>query len=143
MKTSQSPANNTQTKTAETHAKRVLIVDDEEVLLRVMSRYLERRLGCEVVTAREREEAEALLEHQAFDLIVLDLALTGYGIEGLDLLRNVRHGSLGAAVLVLSGLITPELEAEALRQGADAVLPKPQPLDGIARVALHLMGMVA
>ena len=120
-------------------ALRVLMIDDEEALLVPMARYFE-RLGCRVTTAREREEAEALLEHHRFDLILLDLALTGYGLEGLDLLRNLRHGCTTTPVLILSGLIDPALEAEVLRQGANAVLAKPQHLNVLARTAMRLMG---
>jgi len=118
--------------------KRVLIVDDEESILAPLSRYF-RRIGCEVVAAQEREEAEALLEHQRFDLILLDLALSGYGLEGLEILQSLRSGTRGTPVIVLSGLVTPDLEREALRRGADAVLPKPQPLADLARVCAHLL----
>jgi DNA-binding response OmpR family regulator len=99
-----------------------------------------RGLGCCVVTACEREEAEALLENQLFDLVILDLALSPYGIEGLDILREIRYGGMGTPVLILSALVTPDLEAEAMRRGADAVLAKPVPLPHLARVAMPLMG---
>src|SRR5689334_21869491 len=97
-------------------SKHVLMVDDELSLLTPMARYF-KRLGCAVATAREREEAEALLENQLFDLVILDLALTPYGVEGLDILREIRYGSMGTPVVILSALLTPELEAEAMRRG--------------------------
>jgi two-component system, OmpR family, alkaline phosphatase synthesis response regulator PhoP len=118
--------------------RRILIIDDEESILAPLARYF-RRIGCEPVTAQEREEAEALLEHEAFDLIILDLALSGCGLDGLEILRGVRSSSYGTPVIVLSGLVTPEIEKEALRHGADAVLPKPQALADLARVSAYLM----
>ena len=118
--------------------RHVLLIEDEESLLTPIARYLE-RLGGTVLTAREREEAEALLENGRFDLIVLDLALSSYGLEGLDLLRSIRQAGIGTPVLVLSGLVNADVEAEAVRRGAHAVLPKPQPLPELARVALRLM----
>jgi len=117
---------------------RLLLIDDEESLLIPMARYFE-RLGWSVTTAREREEAEALLEHRAFDVIVLDLALTGYGLEGLDLLREVRRGCSRSAVLVLSGVVNRDIAEEAMRRGADAVFAKPQPLGHIAQAATDLL----
>jgi two-component system sensor histidine kinase EvgS len=118
---------------------RVLLVDDEECLLRPMTRYFA-NLGCRVAAARELEEAEALLEHDEFDLVLLDLALTGYGLQGLELLRSLRRGGSAIRVVVLSGLIEPEVEAEVLRLGADAVLLKPQRLNELGRVAMSLLG---
>jgi two-component system, OmpR family, alkaline phosphatase synthesis response regulator PhoP len=117
---------------------RVLLIDDEESLLIPMSRYFE-KLGWTVTTAREREEAEALLENREFDVIVLDLALSGYGLEGLDLLREVRRGCVRSAVLVLSGVVNSDITAEALRRGADAVFAKPQGLGVIAQKATELL----
>src|SRR5690348_14117612 len=119
--------------------KNVLLVDDDASLLVPMARYF-KRLACLVRAAREREEAEALLEHLLFDLVILDLALTPYGVEGLDILREIRYGSMRTPVVILSALVTPELEAEALRRGADAVLAKPVPMKELARIALPLMG---
>jgi two-component system, OmpR family, alkaline phosphatase synthesis response regulator PhoP len=118
--------------------RRILIIDDEESILAPLARYF-RRIGCEPVTAQEREEAEALLEHEAFDLIILDLALSGCGLDGMEILRGIRASSYGTPVIVLSGLVTPEIESEALRRGADAVLPKPQALADLARVSAYLM----
>jgi DNA-binding response OmpR family regulator len=119
-------------------AKRVLIVDDEKSLLVPLVHYFQ-RVGCVAVGAQEREEAEALLDHQEFDLIVVDLALSGYGLEGLDLIQTIRQRGRTTAVLVLSGLVTPEIEAESLRRGADAVLTKPQPLAEVVALANRLM----
>jgi DNA-binding response OmpR family regulator len=117
---------------------RLLLVDDEESLLTPMAHYFE-RLGWSVTTAREREEAEALLEHRSFDVVVLDLALSGFGLEGLDLLRDARRGCATSAVLVLSGVANSDIRAEALRRGADAVLVKPQGLAEIARTATAVL----
>jgi DNA-binding response OmpR family regulator len=122
-------------------AKRVLIVDDEDTLLLAMNRYFT-RLGCHVTTARERDEAGALLEHEGFDLVILDLALSRFGLEGFDLLRDIRYGSLGTPVMILSAHVTADIEADALRRGADAVLAKPQPLSEVARIAVKLMGEI-
>jgi DNA-binding response OmpR family regulator len=121
-------------------AKRVLIVDDEETLLAAMGRYFS-RIGCDVTTAQEREEAGALLEHQAFDLVILDLALSRFGLEGFDLLRDIRYSRTSTPVLILSAHVTADVAADALRRGADAVLAKPQPLSELARVAVRLMGV--
>jgi two-component system, NtrC family, nitrogen regulation response regulator NtrX len=118
----------------------VLLVDDEDCLLLPMAHYFE-GMGWRVVTARAPADAYALLETRRFNLIVLDLALSRSGMEGLDILRCIRRGGTGTPVVVLSGLVNPELEAVALQQGANAVLVKPQRLMDLARVARPLMGI--
>jgi len=120
--------------------KRILLVDDERALLAPMTRYFT-RLGCTVETALARPEAEALLEAQLFDLVVLDLMLGGEP-DGFALVRQVRSGpNRDRPVIVLSGLVSPETAAEAERLGADVVLSKPQPLSALGRVAMSLMGI--
>jgi DNA-binding response OmpR family regulator len=118
---------------------RILMVDDEVAILKpVMSYFL--GLGYEVVGAREPEEAEALLEHEIFDLIILDLGLTRFGTEGLAVVRSIREQDQGTPIMVLSAHAGAEIEEEALRAGADCVLRKPQPLAHLAQVVFELIG---
>lgn len=125
-------------KTEATSTRCVLIVDDEEPQLFAMARYF-RRIGCEVVTASRKAEAEVLLGKRGYDLVILDLALTSGGREGLDLLCEVRRGDRRTPVMVLSALIGPEVERQARKLGADAVLTKPQPLSEVVRIAVQCM----
>lgn len=116
--------------------RQLLLLDDEESILIPVAKYF-RALGWLVVAAREPEEAEALLELQHFDLVILDLRV-GFGTEGLEVLRALRRGGHFMPVIVLSGHVTEEVEAEARRCGADVVLRKPKPLADVAQVALVL-----
>jgi CheY-like chemotaxis protein len=122
-------------------AKRLLILDDEEAILLPVARYLTER-GYSVVTAREPEEAEALLECERFDLVILDLGLTrfGFGRSGLEVLSDLRAHLPWLPVIILSANVAPEVEEEARRLRADAVLSKPQPLAELARIAAHALG---
>jgi CheY-like chemotaxis protein len=117
-------------------ASRILLVDDEEAILTPVARYF-RGLGCPVDTAQEPEEAIALLRHRAYDAVLLDMNLTRLGHpDGLGILRDLRSRVKPTKVIVLSAQVTPEVEEEAFRLGADAVLRKPQPLPRIAQTAL-------
>ena len=116
-----------------------MILDDEEAILLPLSEYFRER-GYTVVATREPEEAEALLDHDPFDLVILDLALTHFGREGLEVLSSIRARSPWLPVIVLSGNVSPEVEDEARRLRADAVLMKPQPLDELSRLADALLG---
>jgi len=118
---------------------RLLILDDEEAILLPVSEYFRQRRYY-VAATREPEEAEALLDHDPFDLVILDLALTRFGREGLEVLSAIRARRPWLPVVILSGFISDEVENEARLLRADAVLRKPQPLDELARVADALMG---
>jgi DNA-binding response OmpR family regulator len=120
-------------------ARRLLILDDEEAILLPLARYFTDR-GYTVVTAREPEEAEALLECRGFDLVILDLGLTRFGRDGLEVLGTLRAQLPWLPVIVLSANISPEVEDEARRLRADAVLSKPQPLAELARLAAAALG---
>ena len=60
---------------------------------------------------------------QSFDVLVTDYNMPGY--SGLDLLRQVRQLRADLPVALASGYITPELEQQALLEGARALIYKP------------------
>ena len=118
----------------------VLLLDDEQSILLPTATYF-RSLGCEVDTAREPEEAEALVQHRSYDLAILDLRVAAVGgAAGLEVLREIRRQDETTHVIVLSAYISSEVEEEAWALGADSVLCKPQPLAGLAELAFSLMG---
>lgn len=117
----------------------VLLLDDEESILLPTATYFRGR-GCEVDTAREPEEAEALVQHRSYDLAILDLRVGIGGAAGLEVLREIRRHDDATNVIVLSAYISSEVEEEAWALGASSVLCKPQPLPGLAELAFSLMG---
>jgi DNA-binding response OmpR family regulator len=119
--------------------RRLLIIDDEESLLRPLARYFT-NLGWRVTTAREAEEAEALIEHRGFDLVILDLELSRFGRGGLEVLAGVRERKGKLPVIVLSAFVAPGVEAEAYRLGASGVIHKPCPLPELAQLADAITG---
>ena len=119
---------------------RVLLLDDEESILLPTAAYFRSR-GCEVDTAREPEEAEALVQHRGYDLAILDLRVAAVGgAAGLEVLRELRRQDDTTHVIVLSAYISSEVEEVAWALGASSVLCKPQPLPGLADLAFSLMG---
>ncbi len=115
-------------------------MDDEEPILFAMREYFTTK-GYVVDCARETREAQALLaEHEDYSLAILDLRLTGtHGAEGLDVIELVRAQSPRTRIILLTAYGSREIEAEALRRGADAFLHKPKPLSEVARIASGLM----
>jgi DNA-binding response OmpR family regulator len=121
----------------------ILIVDDEETILFAMGQYIMAQ-GCTVDTASELEEAQALLANIRYHLVVADLRLSGiHGAEGLDLVSMVRECCPNTRVIVLTAYGSSEVQQEALRRGADAVLHKSMPLSEVAATAIKLIDCAA
>lgn len=117
----------------------ILIVDDEESILFAMEQYITAQ-GCTVDTARELEEAQALLNNIRYHLVVADLRLSGiHGTEGLDLVSMVRECCPNTRVIVLTAYGSAEVQREALRRGAHAVLHKSMPFAEVAQAAMRVL----
>ncbi len=124
---------------ADTAKPRLLVVDDEEGIVRATAMFF-RAHGWAVDVACEREEAEALLSVSRYAVVIADMRLTGvHGREGLELVGFVRERCPWAKVIVLTGYVSAELAAEAQRRGAALFLEKPVPLGELVRVAVRLM----
>jgi EAL domain-containing protein (putative c-di-GMP-specific phosphodiesterase class I) len=110
---------------ADPQQRRVLLLDDEESVLGVLSDYL-RGPNLEIVTCREIEAAEAILEHATFDVVVTDLRVSELGgFEGIRLIRFVTSHFPKTVVLAMSGYVTEEVYAFGRAAGVTAVLEKP------------------
>lgn len=119
--------------------ERILIVDDEDLIVLAMRRYFE-RLGYAVDSAFELEEAQALLSAYRYDLVIADLRLTGIGgVEGLQIVSDVHRRCADTRVILLSAFGTPEIERESYNRGADAFLHKPKAMMEIASIARTLL----
>ena len=102
-------------------AAHLLVVDDDDRLRALLSRYL-REQDFFVSTAQNAAEARELLQWFAFDLMVLDVMMPGE--TGLEFLRTARRETL-PPVLILSALGEGEDRVSGLESGADDYLPKP------------------
>ncbi len=119
-------------------SERILIIEDEPMLADALTQYLSAR-GYEVHCATEREQAEALLAHYAYALVITDLALSPLGLAGVDVLDCIADRATRPRVIVYSGYVDAELTSRLEPHGVDAFLQKPQPWGEVARVAAHLL----
>jgi len=101
---------------------RVLIVDDEERIRRVLVRIL-REAGIDADAAPGGADALAMTAARSYDLIFLDLLMPGK--DGFATLRDIMRRRPDQAVLVLSCLTDPRSKMQGLDLGADDYLPKP------------------
>lgn len=117
----------------------MLLIDDEERILLAMGDYFDFQ-GYDVACGHDLSEAKRLLDTQVYDVVIVDLRLTGVdGDEGLDLVSLVRGKGVATKVVLLTAYGTGEIQAEAYRRGADAFLAKPQPLAHIAQIVRSLL----
>jgi len=118
-----------------TLAQRILVVDDESQIARVLRRSLAAR-GYEVQVASEGEEALEIFNAWAPDLVITDLSMPNMG--GLELCRRIRATSQ-APIIVLSVKGEERAKVEALDAGADDYVTKPFGIDELlARVRATL-----
>ena len=125
-----------------TLGQRILVVDDEPQIARVLRRSLAAR-GYEVQVAGEGEEALEIFNAWTPDLIITDLSMPNMG--GLELCRRIRATSQ-APIIVLSVKGEERAKVEALDAGADDYVTKPFGIDELlarVRAALRRAPVVA
>jgi DNA-binding NtrC family response regulator len=115
----------------ETMKKRILLVDDEKNILKVMSASL-RKEGYEVETARSGEEAIGKIGTNRYSLIITDYKLPG--INGLGLLQELKGKDPDLPIIILTAYGTIEKAVEAMKKGASNYLTKPLNLDELTLV---------
>jgi PAS domain S-box-containing protein len=107
---------------------RVLIMDDDENVLEVLSRMIE-VLGHQVVAAKEGGEAidlyaKADAAGEPFDVVIMDLNIPG-GLGGRETIRRLQEGYEGVNAIVSSGYSNDPITANYISYGFKGVLPKP------------------
>jgi EAL domain-containing protein (putative c-di-GMP-specific phosphodiesterase class I) len=110
---------------------RILLVDDEESLVRVLARVLT-NAGYDVDTAVNGEKAVELLAAKTFDAIVSDLDMPR--MSGMQLLQVVRRGDLDVPVILMTGAPQLQTAMDAVSLGALSYLTKPVDTDQLKKV---------
>jgi DNA-binding response OmpR family regulator len=117
-------------------AAQILIVDDESSIRLTLSALL-KRAGFEVTSAENGPEAVALLERQAFELMLVDLKMPG--MDGMQVVAAARRRQPDLAIIVLTGHGSLETAVEGLHHGVfDYLLKTTEPAQVIERVKAGL-----
>lgn len=123
------------TGTAVEHLGELLLVDDDAVLARVLSRALEAR-GFAVRTAGSLEACVNLLEGGYMpDFALLDLNLAGQ--SGLKLIERVQAVNAHCDIVILTGYASITTAVDAIKLGARQYLAKPVDADTVAKALLE------
>lgn len=113
--------------------KRILLVEDDEVFARVISRALSQR-GYELIHASDAPTAAAAGLSQMCDYAILDLNLGGH--TSLSLIPQLKVQNPSIRILILTGYASIATAVEAIKLGADNYLAKPADADEILSALL-------
>lgn len=109
-------------------ARRVLIIDDEPAVLRVIGLLLERN-GFSVASASNAREGLSLLADKGFDVVLSDIIMPE--LSGLDFLRELRQHDLDVPVILMTAGATLDSALDAIEYGASQYLLKPVEPDAL------------
>ncbi len=120
---------------------RVLVVDDDRLMVRAIARILERG-PYDITTTSSPEEALTLVRENGFDVVVTDVLMPK--MTGIDLLRSIRNYDLDVPVILATGRPSIETAVEAVSLGAFQYLMKPLDDDALLKAVdraskLHLL----
>ncbi|OEU71911.1 MAG: Fis family transcriptional regulator [Desulfuromonadales bacterium C00003093] len=103
-------------------AKKIMVIDDEEGLCRMMSAVLMDD-GHAVRTFNDPQEAVDLFRPNIWDLVISDIKMPG--IDGLEVLQRIKTCEPDIPVIMITAFATVEMSIQALRKGAYDMLTKP------------------
>ena len=102
--------------------KRVMVVDDEQLVSAILARYLS-QVGYSCVTAESGAEALGKLREHPCDLALCDVRMPG--MDGIELLKSIKEYDEDIAVIMVSAVDNREVAVEAMRAGAYDYVIKP------------------
>ena len=114
------------------HSKRILVVDDSEVIQDILTEFLRPHYRVETV-GNAALALTAVMKNKP-DAILIDVRMPG--VDGLSLLKSLRHMGVQTPIFVMTGYDSTSVAIDALQHGATCYLPKPFDL-------LHLEELLA
>ncbi len=104
-------------------SERLLVVDDEPNMLRLLKTILMDKTGYEVDTTNNPLEVNKILQEKPYDLVVTDLKMPL--VDGIDLIDIVKKIDAGIPIIIITAYGTMETAEEAIQKGAYDFITKP------------------
>ncbi|MGD0231801.1 MAG: response regulator [Syntrophorhabdales bacterium] len=117
----------------ESNESLVLLVDDDKLILDLLSSWLE-ATGFRPIVASNGLEAIDKFRSNAFSMVISDLSL-GSDPDGFGVLEAIRRVDRNVPVIMMSGEANTNLREDAIRRGAYAFLSKPFDLTNLLDLA--------
>ena len=111
---------------------RILLVDDEIDMLKLLERSILKEIDCEVETAGRGREALDKINARTFDLVLLDMRMPG--IDGMAVLEKIKTVDPWLTVVMMTAYGAIEVAVEAIKKGAYDFITKPFDLEEILRL---------
>ncbi len=102
--------------------KRILVIDDEEILTRSFALLLEKK-GYEVLTVKNGQDAEAIIDEEVIDLVISDIRMPG--MNGIEVVKLIRSKHENIPVIFVTGYADQKLQEEAQKLNPTAYVHKP------------------
>ncbi|MBI5250359.1 MAG: sigma-54-dependent Fis family transcriptional regulator [Desulfomonile tiedjei] len=102
---------------------KLLILDDEEDMLRLLKRSLSTDLDCEISTASDAYQALALLQETRFDVALADIRMPG--MDGMEFLTRIKKDYPELSVVMMTAYGSIDLAVQAIKHGAYDFITKP------------------
>lgn len=115
---------------------KILIVDDDATVRRAFERILAGE-HCDVVAVPGGAEALQAMDAQRFDVVLLDLRMPG--LDGLSVLRTIKHDWPATEVVVITGYAALDTAKESVALGAFDYLAKPVGPQDVIKVTQEAM----
>jgi DNA-binding NtrC family response regulator len=103
--------------------ERILVVDDEPNMLRLLKTILMDKTGYEVTTTNNPLEVSKMLQEDHYDLVITDLKMPL--VDGIDLIGIVKGIDTTMPIIVITAYGTIETAEEAIQKGAYDFITKP------------------
>ena len=116
---------------------KILIVEDEIPTLQRFKGLIDKLIECELYEATEGLGAAEKMKAIDFDLVVLDIKMPG--LNGLDVIRQVKKEKPLPDILVVSGWDSTQVAQKLIEEGALDYLPKPLDLDIFILRVRHIL----
>jgi len=114
-------------KNQDTELKKILVVEDDMNLQRLIAKFIQNEIACKILTAKNGMEALTmiLIDSLKPDLIILDLDLPF--LSGQEILRIIRHRPEfdNIPILICSGVSSAETVQEIVKHRIDGYVTKP------------------
>lgn len=113
--------------------KRVLVVDDEEDMLWMLQRNLNKGMSdVQILAASSGEEALAILSDKSVNLVITDINMPG--MNGLDLLIEVNNRYPDTGVIIMTAYPSNAYEREAMMSGSLRFVEKPFDINDMRKI---------
>lgn len=104
-------------------SEKILVVDDEPNMLRLLKTILMDKTGYEVNTTNNPLEVSKIIQEDHYDLVITDLKMPL--VDGIDLIGIVKKIDASMPIIVITAYGTIETAEEAIQKGAYDFITKP------------------